>query len=133
MAHFMDLFDELERIHPSSYWREGATRRSPDRSPAADIHEIEDGYLIEVEVPGCGSDDVDVKVTDDLLRISGTKNRNEEGSVMRAERTQGDFARDFRLPRGIQSSDVSARVENGLLIVKVPKATTERTTRIEIK
>ncbi len=107
-------------------------------SPLVDVHESEDGLQVSVELPGLGSDDVKVSVENGILTISGEKKREieqgEEGTDYHVvERRYGRFQRSFTLPRGIDTEKTSAKFENGVLEVTLPKSAQAKAKLIEIK
>ncbi len=90
-----------------------------------DVVETEDGgYLVRASLPGFRREDVNVELTDNVLRISG--NRKEEGSenakYLVRERGQGAFARRVKL-RDASEDGVKAELKDGVLTVRVAKAT----------
>lgn len=92
--------------------------------PAVDIHETEDMFIVEAEVPGIEKKDIKVNVENGMLTISGErryeKDVKEEGRH-RIERSYGRFTRSFALPTHVDTSKVAAKVEDGMLKVTLPK------------
>lgn len=93
-------------------------------SPRLDIKEAEEAYHISVEVPGVDKEGVDISLKDGLLTIQGERKQeaqeeNEKYSWI--ERSYGSFQRSVRLPKHTQEDAVEARLENGVLEIKVPK------------
>lgn len=105
--------------------------------PTVDVRETNDALLIEAELPGLTPDDVDVRVENGVLTISGEKRREVEkekdDSYRLVERCYGRFERSFTLPRGVDAEKVSAEFSNGVLTVSLPKAETAKPRKIEIK
>ncbi|KAH3765243.1 HSP20 family protein [Pelomyxa schiedti] len=95
--------------------------------PKSDVKETESNIQVIAELPGVKKEDVKVEVTPDgFLVISGNKNHTkeetaEEGTWHTTERSFGQFTRRFRLPKGVDVSQISGSFENGTLIVSVPK------------
>lgn len=116
------------------------------RVPAVDLYEKKDFFEVAVSVPGIHSDsiEVDYDATKHLLTISGqvgdlkSKKPSDEGTEERnvrwRERWQGRFTRAISVPHGIQDDAVSARLNNGVLTVILPKVdkSLKRTRRIEV-
>ncbi len=107
-------------------------------SPLVDVREDDDGLQVSMELPGLGSDDVKVSVENGVLSISGARKREfEDGTegtdYHLVERRYGRFERTFTLPRGIDSERVTAKFENGVLEVALPKSATAKPRSIEIK
>ena len=107
-------------------------------SPRTDVREDEDGLRLSMELPGLSQEDVKVSLENGVLSISGEKKREsekgEEGSDYHVvERRYGRFERSFTLPRGIDSEKASAKFENGVLEVALPKSAQAKRKHIEIK
>lgn len=107
-------------------------------APRIDISETASDIKVRAELPGVGSKDVEVIVTDDLLTIRGEKQivRDEDRENFHlVERAYGSFARNIRLPFKVDPNDVDADFENGVLTVTLKKPTEahRRTNRIEVR
>ena len=122
--------EELDRLF-DSFFREG--RDSFDRllaplggwGPAVDITEDDKTITVKAEVPGVEPDDIDLRVTGDLLTISGQKNQEHEesrGGYRHVERRFGSFERAVRLPGEVDPDKVEAAYRNGVLTVKMNRA-----------
>jgi HSP20 family protein len=93
-------------------------------TPAVDLCETEDAYLIEADVPGVRQEDLAITVHEDTLTLKGERKRGGEmpdNGYRRVERRFGAFERRFRLPRGIDADKVNARFAHGVLTITVPK------------
>ena len=105
-------------------------------SPAVDVKETDSEYLMEVELPGLTEKDVDVKLDNNLLTISSSKEEKTEekknGYIMR-ERRSSRFARSFVLPEGIDKEKISAEFKNGILNLSFPKTPAAKPKMIEVK
>jgi HSP20 family protein len=106
--------------------------------PRIDVTDEGDALRIVAELPGMTRDDVELEVIEDMLNISGNKrfeSTSEEQGCYRVERSFGHFQRAVPLPAGIDLDRAEARFENGVLTLRVPKATGEpaASRRIEIK
>lgn len=103
-------------------------------APPTDLYERENAYVLESELPGFSRDDIRVSLEDGMLSISGRREvTDEEKSYRRRERAEGRFERRFRLPRSVEAENVEARMENGILRVRVPKAEEARSRKIEVE
>ena len=91
---------------------------------ASDVYEKDQNLVFETELPGVNKDEIQVKVDDDQLVISGEVKRREEidrENYFRIGRRYGRFQRSFPLPADMVKKDgIKARFENGILIVTVP-------------
>lgn len=102
--------------------------------PRLDIAETKENLVIEAELPGMDSKDIEVNLTGDLLTIKGEKKseRKEDGKHYHCvERHTGTFQRAFRLPASVQGNKVDASFDKGILTITLPK--TEEAKEKEIK
>jgi HSP20 family protein len=102
--------------------------------PAVDIEELEDAYVVEAEVPGVKREDVNIEVTGNELTISGEiKVREREGIIRRRTRRVGEFEFRVVLPNEVNPEGVDAKLNDGVLTVRIPKAERAQRRRIEVK
>jgi HSP20 family protein len=93
-------------------------------SPSVDVFEEGDEVVVKAELPGISKEDIDVKVTDDVVTISGEKKKEEKiekKNYYRMERSYGSFTRSFRLPTEVQTEKASAKFKEGILEIRIPK------------
>ncbi|SIN60759.1 HSP20 family protein [Parasphingorhabdus marina DSM 22363] len=93
--------------------------------PAVELRDKKDEYELVAEVPGMSSDDIEIKLSDGVLRLKGEKSESheEEGeSFMFSERHYGSFERAIKLPNGVDHKKISADARDGLLTVHIPKS-----------
>lgn len=103
--------------------------------PAANIAESDQEYTIDLAVPGFKKEDFKVKVEKDMLTISAeTKSETSEKKkeYTRKEYNYSSFSRSFRLPDNVKDDAISARYENGILKLNLPKSATQVTASKEI-
>jgi HSP20 family protein len=105
--------------------------------PKVDVSETDREIQIVAELPGLKQEDVELILDDDLLTMQGQASESREQRERQfhlTERSYGRFERSFRLPETVERERITAKFENGLLTVTLPK--TERaqqpTKRIEI-
>ena len=104
--------------------------------PMIDIKETDDNYLVTAEIPGVEAKDIKISIENGSLVIQGEKiigNREEDKSYQRIERYSGKFYRQFALPVNIDEKNIKAKVKNGVLELKLPKAKGTTTKYIEVK
>jgi HSP20 family protein len=119
-----DLLDGEEFIHPSQW------------SPAVDISENKDEFVVSAELPGMSKDDIQVTYVDGALKIEGEHRKEKEEKNVnyhRVERVQGKFCRSFQLPTAIQQNKISAGFKDGILTIHLPKAEEARPKAIDVK
>lgn len=105
-------------------------------SPAVDMVETKDEFVVLCDLPGVSGDDLDITVTKDVLTIKGEKKgkaKEEESKYYRRESWAGSFQRTIALPAGIDSDKVEAGFNNGVLEVKLPKREEVKPKQISIK
>ena len=107
-------------------------------SPAVDIFETEDELVLKADVPEVDLKDIDVRVENQTLTLSGERKFQKEDSQKgyhRIERGYGTFTRSFTVPSTVDTEKVEAGYENGVLTVKLPKkpAAKPRQVKIEVK
>lgn len=93
-------------------------------NPRIDIKEDGNHYVITMDIPGMDKDNIDVKVENGNLLVSGerstdTEDKNQGGKVYRHERSFGHFMRAVPLPKDAKTEDVDASYSNGVLTIKV--------------
>lgn len=131
------LQDEVERMFRQAFGTRGEGASSAGAwSPALDVEETEDGFVLHVELPGVSADDVEVALEENVLTISGQRDFYDDKAAegfRRIERRFGRFHRAVRLPDRVAADDVAATYRDGLLTVTVPKAEEAKPRRIAVK
>jgi HSP20 family protein len=103
-------------------------------TPAADVLETEDAYLVEVELPGVKKGDVTVEVSGQRLVVRGERRAEERKGILRRRgRVTGTFAYEVDFPGEVDVDHVEAELSDGVLSVRVPKAGKERPRTITVK
>ena len=103
--------------------------------PAVNISETAEAVIVEAEVPGMDSKDLEVSVTGDVLTLKGEKKeeKQEKGQTWhRTEMSFGSFTRSFKLPAAIENDKVSADYKNGILNITLPKSAASRVQEVKI-
>jgi len=106
-------------------------------SPTVDIEESDDSYLIWADIPGVDKKDIDVRLDNGVLSITGEKRMEKEtGKDTKQHRTErycGSFVRRFTLPSEIMADKVDASYKDGVLSLMIPKAKEAKPKTIDIK
>ena len=109
---------------------------SPQRwSPAIDLAEADDHFVLRADVPGMSEEDIKIEIRDATLTISGERKAEHERSergFYRIERAFGRFQRQLTLPEGIDPGAVTADFDEGVLSVRIPKPEKVKPQRIAI-
>jgi HSP20 family protein len=103
--------------------------------PRFDVKETKDAYVIKADLPSVKDEDVDVSLSGSLLTISGRREEEhrEEGESYHAmERSYGNFTRSFTMPDGVDATNVTADLKDGVLTVQIPKKPEAQPRRIAI-
>lgn len=107
-----------------------------DWVPAVDIIEEKTRFILRADVPGVNPDDIDVSMDNGVLSVSGERHavaRDDEAGVQRIERASGRFYRRFTLPDTADADGITARCQNGILEVAIPKAPEVQARRITVE
>jgi HSP20 family protein len=127
--------NELDRVWHSWLAPFRTTGAGGVAQPSLDVAETESEVQVTAELPGLSEKDIDVTLVDDTLTIKGEKKEEEkeEGKHFhRVERRYGSFERCLRLPSPVDTKAVSAKFENGVLTITLPKAEEAKPKKIEI-
>ena len=103
--------------------------------PAVDIRELEDAFVVLVDVPGVEASEIEISVENGVLSLSGSRELEQSESTdnyNRIERASGKFVRRFTLPDDIDPEAVTARSQNGVLEISLPKSPNTLPRRIDI-
>jgi len=108
------------------FWAQLTQLEDDERAPLVDIQDRGGHLVVVAEMPGIPKDKVTVEATEDRLDIRGEnvlacELDTAEYSYLCNERTQTNFHRVVPLPEKIIPADVTARIEDGVLVVKLPK------------
>jgi len=104
--------------------------------PAVDVVEQADAIRIAAELPGVKPEDVKISVEGNVLSVQGTKRQASEEQterVHRYERTYGSFARTFTLPATVDTAQIKAAYDTGVLTVTLPKAELAKPRQIAVQ
>ena len=105
-----------------------AERRLRTVSPACDVFESADEYLVTAEMPGIQREDVDIQLDRSRLMVHATRCMDEDGN----EEAQIAYARAFEIPDTVDVSQIDARLDHGVLSVHLPKAPQARIRHIPV-
>jgi HSP20 family protein len=135
----LNIQREINRMFDSFFrtsGREETDMAATTWSPAVDIVEQQDAYVVKVELPGVNKDDVKITMENDILTVRGEKKQENEttkGSHHRIERSYGAFQRSFTLPTTVKADKIEASFKDGILNVTLPKSEEAKAKLIEVK
>lgn len=103
-----NLIDSLNSINAAAEKNESAecVKREYTYSPKADYYEVENGFTLEVELPGVKKEDLDIQVEKNILTVKATRTRK-DNTV--------HYDRSFRLADDIDTDNIQVTLENGIL------------------
>jgi HSP20 family protein len=105
-------------------------------SPAFEVKETNDSFVLKADLPGVEEKDLDVAVHNGLLTVSGSRQseeRKEGESFALYERQYGSFSRSFALPDMADNERIDAKLVNGVLTLTILKKAEAKPRKIEIK
>lgn len=115
------------KINPYTFYK------APN-SPPVDIIELDDRFEVIMDLPGVKIDDVTIKANNGLLLIAGERlNQSPKSSILRNERFSGGFMRNFQLDDNLDTENIVAEYEQGVLTIKIPKLPKAMPKNIQIK
>jgi len=130
---FSNLFTDLFEGDP--FFRPALERNF---LPSVNISESEGGYHIELSAPGFSKEEIEINVEDSALTVSGKREEKREENNKRYSRKEfgyQNFKRSFTLPDLVNTDQIAAKFENGILILDLPKKAEEQKSvkKIELK
>jgi len=105
-------------------------------APAVNSYEDKDAFTLSFDLPGIDPGDVKVNLDKDVLTIAGTRKLENEAkreNYQRIECAFGSFSRSFTLPATVNAERIEARLENGVLKVRLPKREESKPKQIDIR
>ncbi len=112
-------------------WMAAAEQGASARFLAVNIQDEEDAFVLKALVPGLKSDDVNIQVLEDVIRIEG-KFPEDENEYLMQELPGGSFRRELRMPALLEADKVEAQITDGVLTVHLPKAESARPKTIKV-
>jgi len=143
--HALSPFEEMDRMvegffsrgwMPPLRWPQWNDWESPlERRllPQVDVIDRDHELVLRAQIPGVNKDDLDVSVTGHAVTIKGKtshEEKEEKGDYYRRECSHGSFTRTIALPDNVDSTNVNAAFNNGILELTIPK--TKKTERRKI-
>jgi HSP20 family protein len=102
-------------------------------APGAELEETDEGFTLEMDLPGVAKDDVTIDVLGRRVAVRGTRKEKERSGVMRhSTRVTGSFAYEVILPADVDEQATTAKLSNGVLTIRLPKASGAKTNRVPI-
>jgi len=101
-----------------------------------DVHADQDVYVITANVPGLKAEDISVEILDDVVTLRSEvedEHSNGNGKYLLRELYRGGFSRSFQLPTSLDPDAAEAKVEDGVLTLRIPKSEAARPKEIVVK
>ena len=113
-------FKDLDRTEKRLYGRHA------DRLMKTDVHEHDDHYEVDIDLPGFAKDEITLELSDGYLTVSAKKGldhnkSDKQGKMIRQERYEGAMQRSFFVGEEVTEEDVKASYKHGVLSLNIPK------------
>jgi HSP20 family protein len=133
---FNTLQDRMNRLFHDSFseGREEALTTTAF-APPVDVYEDEHNVTLKIEVPGIDEKDIDVRIENNTLTVHGERKfekEEKEENYRRVERQYGSFTRTFTLPNTVDTENVAANYEKGVLKIKLAKKAEAKPKQIKV-
>ena len=132
----LTLQDEVNRLFEDNFTRERSGHGDlATWAPPVDIYETENELVVKAELPDVQDKDIDVRITNNTLTISGERKFEKdvkEENYLRIERAYGSFLRSFSLPNTVSSENIRADYRNGVLTLHMAKREESNPKQIKI-
>jgi len=131
----------LDPVHGLRLFEDAMTRLMSEPrtgrpwSPAVDIFETEDALQVRADLPDVKLEDIDVRVENQTLSISGNRKFERDEKVKgyhRIERSYGEFVRSFAIPSTVETDKVAADYKNGVLTITLPKKEAAKPRQVKV-
>ena len=131
--NLMDVFDGFDR----NFFRDFGNvdralyGKNAQRMMKTDVKETDEGYEVDVDLPGFKKDEINLELNNGYLTISAEKalekdGENKKGKMLRQERYSGMMQRSFYVGDYVTEEDVKASYESGVLHIRIPKKETQK-------
>lgn len=133
-----DPFDEsLDDLFRGFFVRPVRGGQPEAASPRIDVREDDKAYMVHAELPGVNKEDIHVSIEGNQVSISAEVKRQHEdkdgAKTVRSERYYGRVYRAFSLPQDVDQAAASARYDNGVLDLTLPKKTGNGSRKLQIQ
>jgi HSP20 family protein len=129
------LQSRLSRLFDEHYGGREESLTAGAFVPPVDIYEDEQGIRLKLEVPGVSEKDLDIKVENNVLTASGERKFEKEEweeNFRRVERRYGSFIRSFTLPNTVDTENIQANYDHGVLTIRLAKRAEAKPKQIKV-
>lgn len=129
------LFDEIDKGLNHLVKEVLSQDAAGDHVPPLAVFELDGSYVIECDLPGLHLDDISLEVENGVLEISGQrKDVTPDGAKVTVnERSFAKFSRKLQLSKDIEAEGIDAELGHGILRVTVPKASSSRSRKVQVR
>lgn len=131
------LREAIDRLFDESFVRPlGSPMLTAGYGVALDVQTDKDEYVLRANVPGLKPEDLHVEVVDNTVTIHGEikeESKTEQDNFLLQERRYGQFSRSVTLPTPLDPGKAEATIENGVLVLRLPKAEEAKPKMITVK
>ena len=125
--NLMDAFDDFDLFRGFGNMDRALYGKHAQNVMKTDVKETDDGYEVDVDLPGFKKDEIHLELKDGYLTIQAAKGLDKEepekkGKYIRQERYAGACSRSFYVGEHVEPEDIRAKFENGILQISLPKA-----------
>ena len=134
---FATMQDRMNRMFRDFYAPEGQENALTTTAfaPPVDVYEDEHNVTLKIEVPGIEEKDIDVRVENNTLTVHGERKlekEEKEENYLRVERQYGSFTRTFTLPSTVDTDQIQADYDKGVLKIKLAKKAEAKPKQIKV-
>lgn len=135
------LQDRMNRLFQDSFSGQTSLNRNEESLisgafvPAVDVYEDEHNVVLKMEIPGVDQKDIDIQLENNVLSVRGERklqNEEKEENFRRIERRYGSFTRSFTLPNTVDTDNIKAVCENGILKITLAKRAEAKPKQIKV-
>ena len=131
----LSLREDLEDLF-SSLWDGEPGWPLEEIAPSVNLSETDKSIELTMDLPGVDSKEIDIRLNNNILTVSGRKKEEKEDKgrrYHRVERRTGEFSRSFQLPYPVAEDKVKAEYDDGVLTIILPKTEEAKPRRIAVK
>jgi HSP20 family protein len=137
LSTMQDRINRMNRLFRESYSPEAPEEALTTTSyaPPVDIYEDEHNIVLKLEVPGIDEKDIDVRIENTTLTVHGERKiekEEKEENFRRVERQYGEFTRSFTLPSSVDTGQVTAHYDKGVLKINLAKKAEAKPKQIKV-
>ena len=136
LNNIFGLSRDLDRMVDEAIGSWGRGENLRQWLPDTDVSETPEALTLRLEVPGLSRDQLKLSVENNMLTVRGEKTQetsSEDETFHRTERSFGAFERSFALPPYVDTEDVKASLEDGVLVIMLPRREESKAREISIE